>query len=237
MMKLKKMNESLVKFIISAIAFLVLCNSISFGQKYMIYQGDTSAFQQSIIIEGNDTLYSAPCHSYEVENGRIINLTDDKCKRQGYWRYCYENKILESEGYYNDNKLDGTWKNYNRKGRLIKESVYIATPFETHKIREVDFKDGRKIVLKETNWVIRTQLSHLVLWMVITIGSFWIRFFVNLGIYSNGSLNGFQVFFASFFTFWFSKKTKNSELSKFSNLLSLLFMVFFFSVLIANVIY
>lgn len=60
-----------------------------------------------------------------IAKNEKINRLDDRNEKQGVWKTFYLNMNLKTECRYNNNKLNGYYKEYNEKGEEIKTIKYI----------------------------------------------------------------------------------------------------------------
>jgi antitoxin component YwqK of YwqJK toxin-antitoxin module len=60
-----------------------------------------------------------------IVNRDKINRKDRNNLKQGKWMYFYENGVVRLEGTYKDDKKNGYFKEYDRKGNLIKTEKYL----------------------------------------------------------------------------------------------------------------
>lgn len=245
------------------IIIIILCQTaFSFGQKFMVKNGDTVPYQLEIIIQtdtvhyGNktyypgDTLFEGACQTFEKINGKIVNQTDAYCLNQGVWT------ISDSlgnywSGIYRDNKKIGVWKHYDKNGKLLKEVEEIALDSKVYRIKEIDYSSGKPITVINKP-LLSFYIKNLYAFMIIFFVAFFGRIFVNSKIYNNENGTDFSLFYIGFgkladkkaahgilcfFTFWFFKyDPKNRWLVITSNSLSLLALIICVAMVIGTTI-
>jgi hypothetical protein len=229
---------------------MVIClmsTMFSFGQKFMVKNGDTLPYQVKMEINNGDTTYLGASITFEKVNGRIINRTDENCVRQGHW------KNTDSSGTYwegdcKDGKAIGLWKQYSKSGKLLKEQETVSVAGDTYTVKEIDYSSGHPVIVVNKPFL-AFYLKNLYLIMIVFFVAFFSRVFINSIIYNreNNTNHSPIYFFAPgyvtqnyghsiicTFTFWFSKyKPENRKLVLISNTLSVIALGIFFGIIIA----
>lgn len=238
--------------------FINLISIAAFGQKFMIEGKDTLPYHVDMHITKDtsrfdsitgyhyDTTYSVTCHTFERRDGQIINVTNDRCGRQGLWIVPDSNGDYW-KGRYGDAGKVGLWSKFDKTGRLLRESETVWSSGKEYGIREIDYSTGSRRVLLNRP-VFGFFIQHLWLYFTIILGSFFSRVFINSAIYnSENDTNYSPIYFYApgyvsdnymhslicTFTLWFSDyKPENRRLVLISNTLSLIALITFFGSII-----
>lgn len=231
--------------------------TISFGQKFMIKNGDTLPYQEKMKIRTDtlylgdktfypgDTLYEGACRTFEKVNGQIINQSDDRCLRQGLWI------ITDSlgnywTGNYKNNKEIGIWKRFDKQGNLIKETRQVHLGQDSYLIKEISYKDNVRTVIVDRKFL-AFYIDNFFILIVIIFGAFFGRVFINSKIYNIENGTDFSPIYFHFgplvtknfehsllctFTLWFTNyKPENRKLVIISNTMSLIALTLFFGII------
>lgn len=231
---------------------------LSFGQKFMIKNGDTLPYQEKMVIQTDtvyfgdktlypgDTLYEGVCRTFEKINGQIVNQSDDHCLRQGLWT------ITDSlgnywTGYYKNNRQTGIWRRFDKEANLLKENRQVHLGQDSYLVKEIVYKDNVATVLIDKKFL-AFYIDNFFILVTIILGSFFGRVFINSKIYNieNGTNYSPIYFFASgyvsdnighslicTFTLWFSNyKPENRQRVIISNTMSIIALTIFFGIII-----
>lgn len=137
---------------------------------------DTESSGSRAIYPG-DTIYLGACNTFEKINGQIINVTDDQCRRQGFWIVEDSNESYW-KGNYKDGDEIGVWKKFDKVGSLLTESEYVKFLNEDYKIREIDYSSGSPNILINKP-VLGFYIRYLWLFIALILGPFFSRVFIN----------------------------------------------------------
>ena len=229
------------------IIMIVFCwTTSSFGQKFMIKNGDTLFYKLEMVIADGDTSYLEACHTFEKVNGKIVNLSDDQYLRQGPWI------ITDSLGnywigiYHNGNEK-GIWKFFDKSGKLLKETEKVSFGGDTYLVKEIDYINGQPIILIDKPFL-AFYIKNLTAIMIIFFVAVFGRVFINSRIYNieNGTdYSPIYFYFPGFvsknfehslrcsFTFWFfNYKPECRRLVIISNTMSAIALLIFFGIII-----
>lgn len=219
------------------ISILLVLTIFSFGQKFMIKNGDTLLYKEEMRVNDGDTTYLGACWTFEKINGQIINQSDNKCHAQGFW--IIKDSLGNSwKGDYQDGKRTGTWKQFDKFDKLLKEKETITINKDTYTLKEVDYSSGQPVILVDKPFL-AFYLKNLLLITIILFVSFFSRIFINHRIYNieNGetvSINNFKHNLLCTYSFWFSNyKPENRKLVLITNTLSIISLVLFFGIILA----
>jgi hypothetical protein len=206
---------------------------------------DTEYCATSTIYPG-DTTYSAPCACFEKINGKIVNLTDDNCLRQGLWliKDSVGNYLT---GNYKDGNEKGIWKKFNKYGKLLKVTEEVSLGDSSYKIKEIDYSSGHAVTVVDRAFL-AFYIKNFFIIISIIFGSFFGRILINNRIYNveNGTnyspiafvfpgyvSKNFTHSLLCTFTLWFFKyKPENKKRVLISNILSLIAFGTFIGLLI-----
>jgi hypothetical protein len=213
----------------------------------MIKDNDTLPYQETMEVrENGDTAYLGACWTFEKVNGQIINQSDDQCLRQGRWI------ITDSlgnywTGNYHDNNQVGIWQQFDKSGKLIKETEEVSFDKDTYKVKEIDYSSGQPVTLIDKPFL-SFYIKNLVAIMVIFFVALSGRVFINSSIYNSENGTDFSPIYFHFgpfvtknfghsllctFTFWFSNyKPENRRLVIISNTMSVIALTIFFVIII-----
>ncbi len=163
---------------------------------------DTLRFGSNVFYPG-DTSYSAPCATFEKINGQIINVTDDRCLRQGLWII---NDSIGNywEGRYHNNNQTGLWGQYGKNGRILKEIENVSFANETYLVKDIDYSSGVPVV-KINKPFLSFYIKNLVMIFILLMVSFWSRVFINSSIWNDENNTDFSPIYF-FFPGFVSKK-------------------------------
>ncbi|RXK58905.1 hypothetical protein ESA94_16080 [Lacibacter luteus] len=196
--------------------------------------------------ENGDTVYLGACRTFEKVNGQIVNQSDDHCLSQGLWT------ITDSlgnywTGNYHDSHRDGIWKQFDKSGKLLKETEHVYFNKENYKVKEIDYVSGQPVTLIDKPFL-GFYIKNLVAIMVILFVTFFGRVFINSSIYNSENGTDFSPIYFHFgplvtknfghsllctFTFWFSNyKPENRRLVIISNTMSVIALTIFFGIII-----
>ncbi len=232
--------------------------TLSFGQKFMIKNGDTLPYQEKMVIQTDtvyfgdqtyypgDTLYEGACRTFEKTNGQIVNQSDEHCLRQGLWT------ITDSlgnywTGIYHDNNEVGIWKRFDKSGKLLKETEEVSISKDTYKVKEIDYTSGQPVTFIDKPFL-AFYIKNLIAIMIIFFVTLFGRVFINSSIYNIENGTDFSPIYFHFgpliaknfghsllctFTFWFSDyKPENRRLVIISNTMSAIALTIFFGIII-----
>lgn len=225
--------------------------TLSFGQKFMIKDNDTLPYQETLeVSENGDTVYLGSCRTFEKINGQIINQSDDHCLRQGLWIITDSTGNYWTGNYYNNNQ-DGIWKQFDRSGKLLKETEEVSFYKDTYKVKDIDYTSGQPVTSIDKPFL-AFYINNLVAIMVIFFGTLFGRVFINSRIYNIENGTEFSPIYFHFwplvtknfghsllctFTFWFSKyKPENRKFVIISNTMSLMTLIIFLGIIIGLVV-
>lgn len=196
--------------------------------------------------ENGDTVYLGACWTFEKLNGQIVNQSDDHCLRQGLWT------ITDSlgnywTGNYHDNNEIGIWKQFDKNGKLLKETEEVSFGKDTYKVKEIDYTSGQPVTIIDKPFL-AFYIKNLVAIMVILFVTFFGRVFINSNIYNSENGTDYSPIYFHFgplvtknfghsllctFTFWFSNyKPENRRLVIISNTMSVIALTIFFGIII-----
>jgi hypothetical protein len=216
----------------------------------MIKNNDTLPFKAEMAIHNGDTSYLSTCWTFEIQAGKIINQRDQNCLPQGNW------VIIDSlgnykTGNYKDGKAYGIWKQFDKSGKLLKETERISIGRDTYTTKEIDYTSGHSVTIIDKPFL-AFYLKNLIAIVIVLFLSFFSRVFINSKIYNveNGTDYSPIYFFAPgyvsdnfghslicTFTFWFSNyKSENRQRVLISNTLSIIALGLFFGIIIGLVI-
>ncbi len=221
--------------------------TISFGQMFMVKDTDTLPYQETMEVHQNgDTVYFGACRTFEKVNGQIINQSDDHCLRQGLWTITDSLGNYWTGNYYDNNEV-GVWKQFDKSGKLLKETEEVSFGKDTYKVKEIDYKSGQPVTLIDKSFL-AFYIKNLVAIMVIFFGTFFGRVFINSRIYNIENRTDFSPIYFYFpgfvsknfghsllctFTLWFSNyKPENRRLVIISNTMSLIALTIFVGIII-----
>jgi hypothetical protein len=214
----------------------------------MIKDNDTLPYKLEMEIRDGDTIYLQACRTFEKANGQIINQSDDHCLRQGLWRST-DSLGNYWTGNYHDNNAVGTWKQFDKSGKLLKETEEVSFGKDTYKVKEIDYSSGQPVTLIDKPFL-SFYIKNLIAIMVIFFVTFFTRPFINSTIYNreNGTNLSPLYFGLPFtkkyweyashslmcvFTVWFfNYKPENRRLALVSNTLSAISLTIFFGIII-----
>lgn len=213
----------------------------------MIKDNDTLPYQETMEVrENGDTVYLGACWTFEKVNGQIVNQSDDQCSRQGLWTIT-DSFGNYSTGDYHNNHREGIWKQFDKSGKLLKETEHVSFDKETYKVKEIDYTSGQPVTLIDKPFL-SFYIKNLVAIMVIFFLTFFGRVFINSSIYNVENGTDFSPIFFHFgplvtknfghsllctFTFWFSNyKPENRRLVIISNTMSVIALTIFFGIII-----
>lgn len=248
------------------LTFLLLLVSTSvYGQKFMIVGKDTLPFKSKMAVSYDttykekiayvkaDTTYEEVCYSFEIIDKKIVNQTDDNCRRLGLWIIKDSTGNCET-GMYNDNRQIGVWKNFyfDKAKRLTKElhSVYLGN--DEYTVEQIDYHEGKVTIsnkhpiialLAIINEPFHTFFIHnfgpvLIAFILLL----FLRYALNNGIYNSENGTDFSAFGNRFvltafdpikfkhqlkclFTIWFSRyHPGNRHGAILSNILSIFWL-------------
>lgn len=221
--------------------------TLALGQKFMVKNNDTLPYQETMEVrENGDTVYAGACQTFEKVNGQIVNQSDDQCLRQGLWT------ITDSlgnyrTGFYQDNNETGTWKQFDKSGKLLKETEAIFLGKDTYLVKEIDYTNGKPVTVTDKPFL-SFYIKNLAVIMVIFFLTFFGRIVINSRIYNfeNGTnfspvyffigpfvTKSFGHSFLCTFTFWFSNyKPGNRKRVMLSNTMSIIALAIFFGTII-----
>ncbi len=94
--------------------------------------------------------YDVPgTYDFQVKDGKIIAYYED-------------GKTIKYERNFKDMELDGVWKEYNEKGILIKEGIYINGAFQPTGITKIKYDEEQEILKKlEAEKILKNQQEYL----------------------------------------------------------------------------
>lgn len=213
----------------------------------MISGEDSLPYQETPeVLENGDTVYHAPCQTFEKINGQIVNQTDGLCLRQGRWIITDTAGNFQT-GEYLDNHREGLWRQFNKKGKLLKESEEVSFGKEVYKVKEVDYSSGKPIIVIDKP-LLAFYIRNLLTIMIVFFLLFFSRVLINSRIYNIENGTDFLPVYIHFgplmtknfrhslfctFTFWFfNYKPENKKLILLSNLLSVTALLIFFSLIL-----
>lgn len=213
----------------------------------MVKDNDTLPYQETMEVrENGDTVYLGACRTFEKVNGQIINQSDDHCLRQGRWT------ITDTlgnywTGNYHDNNEVGIWQQFDKNGKLLKETEEVSFGKDTYKVKEIDYTSGQPVTIIDKPFL-AFYIKNLVAIMVILFVTFFGRVFINSSIYNSENGTDFSPIYFHFgplvtknfghsllctFTFWFSNyKPENKRLVIISNTMSVIALTIFFGIII-----
>ena len=212
----------------------------------MIKDNDTLPYKLEMEIRDGDTAYLGACRTFEKINGQIVNQSDDHCLRQGLWT------ITDSlgnywTGNYHDNNEVGIWRQFDKSGKLLKETEEVSFGKDTYTIKEIDYTSGQPVTIIDKPFL-AFYIKNLVAIMIIFFMTFFGRVFINSSIYNSENGTDFSPIFFHFgplvtenfehsllctFTFWFSNyKPENRRLVIISNTMSAIALTIFFGIII-----
>jgi hypothetical protein len=226
---------------------IVCWTTLSFGQKFMIKENDTLPYQETIeVLENGDTIYLGTCWTFEKVNGQIVNQSDEHCLRQGLWTI---NDSLGNywTGTYHNGNEKGIWKQFDKSGKLLKETEEVSIGKDTYKVKEIDYTSGQPVILINKPFL-SFYIKNLISIMVVFFLTFFGRVFINSRIYNTENETDFSPIYFHFgplvtknfghsllctFTFWFFEyKPKNRQLVIISNTMSVIALTIFFGIII-----
>jgi hypothetical protein len=176
----------------SILLLLYLIPLISPAQKFMIWDGDTLPYAQTIkinddtlyygdnIIYPGDTTYSSPCYGFEKLKGKIINRTTPDCKRLGFWIIVNEDSTVSKGEYTSWGRFTGIWKDTDRKGKLVRETEYASVAQDTYILKDVVYKGGKQTIITNKSWFAKLYFRNTLLIALIILGAFFIRVPINM---------------------------------------------------------
>ncbi len=239
---IEKMRETLI-------ILLIINPLLGFSQKFMIEKGDTVPYKLEMHISGTDTSYYDSCNTFIIKNNEIINK-EVNCVRRGYWEVENDNGTISKGNYNSKGSKIGIWKTYEINGQLKEEIEYASIGNDLYVLKDVQYKNGQEIIIKEKTWIAKFYLKHLLIICIILGISFFSRVFFNSTIYNrkNGTSYSPIYFFigtktsdnfghsiACTFTFWWNVKKlreENKQLAIASNVLSIIALGLFFGIII-----
>ena len=213
----------------------------------MIIDGDTLPYARETRIEDGDTLYSAPCHSFEKNSvGAIINLSDAHCFGQGNWIQDDGNGKVET-GIYEDNKRTGIWKIFIND-KLTSEEETVSVQGDTYLIYQAEYDEmGVKTVtlnIQVFGFAMKHVWTIFIILMVLFFGRVLVSsYFINCEEDTDNSpifikpstdkkSNSYHSLRATY-SLWISKsKPANEFTRKLNNNLSTIFTILFLAFLI-----
>jgi len=92
-----------------------------------------------------------------IVDREYINNTDKAGKKQGKWKFFYDNDIVKTEGVYKDDLKNGYFKEYDKNGLLLSIKKYV------NNIEEVQATEVSKLVVKSDyfpNGQIKTSATY-----------------------------------------------------------------------------
>lgn len=213
----------------------------------MVKNNDTLPYREEMEIHNGDTVYLGVCWTFEKTNGQIINQQDKNCIPFGHW-IITDSIGNYKVGEYENGKPTGIWKEFNKNHNLLKESETISIGNETYKIKEIDYSNGKAVIITDKPFL-AFYLKNILLIAVIFFITFFSRIFINSKIYNieNGTkltpiyspfdsikTNYFEHNLKCTFSFWFSNfKPENKKRVIISNILSIITLSIFFGLIIA----
>ncbi|MBK8363704.1 MAG: hypothetical protein IPL24_08430 [Bacteroidetes bacterium] len=141
------------------------------------YHGETMEFR-----ENGDTFYSAPCRTFEMIRGKIINQTDEQCLRQGAWTITDSSGNYRT-GNYKDNKEACIWKQFDKNGKILRLTENVSFGHDTYRVKEIDYTSGQPLTITNKPFL-SFYIKNLVAIMVILFTAFFSRIFINNTIYN-----------------------------------------------------
>jgi hypothetical protein len=212
----------------------------------MIKNNDTLLYKEEIEIHKTDTFFNGTCWTFEKINGQVINQQDKNCIPFGQWMItdCIGNYKV---GEYMDGKPIGIWKQFNKKGKLLKESETVSIGRETYTIKEIDYSSGKATIIIDKPFL-AFYLKNLFSIAVVFFITFFSRVFINSKIYNienstklqsihlpldSIKADNFEHNIKCTFSFWFSNyKTENRKRVLITNTLSIISLSIFFGLII-----
>lgn len=213
----------------------------------MVKGNDTLPYQETMEVrENGDTVYLGACQTFEKINGQIVNQSDGNCLRQGLWT------ITDSlgnywAGNYHDNNQVGIWQQFDKSGKLIKETEEVSFGKDTYKVKEIDYSSGQPVTIIDKPFL-AFYIKNLVAIVIIFFVTFFGRIFINSSIYNVENGTDFSPIYFNFgqlvsknfghsllctFTFWFSNyKPENRRHVLISNTMSIIALTIFFGIII-----
>jgi hypothetical protein len=205
--------------------------------------------------------------SFDIIDGDTINYMDTNCVKHGHWDMQYQKTSYTSRiiGEYENGLEVGNWTTINKHetyheftitGKYIlgkKNGLWITYDSDKHVTNKDEYKNGvlmKEIIVSKGKDIVinkKNYLSYLIerysnIYVIIILGSFWLRTFINSLIYNTLEKTSFFIFFkspwnlkaryhgiSSMLTFHW-KITVNDDLrieKKISNFLSYLFGITF----------
>jgi hypothetical protein len=234
----------------SALLTMLFFYNLAFGQKYMIVGKDTLPFKAKMVVssdtihKGNsiyvklDTLYEDPCQVFEKIKGKTINRTDSSCLKQGLW-IDTDSTGNYSTSVYVDGNDEGKWKNYDKNGKLLKESEEVSLGNHFYIVKQIDYSSGKPVTIINVPFF-GFYINHFSIIVPILVILLLLRAIINNNIYNIENQTSYSAFGSRFkselgepdelrhrvlcmFTLWFFRyKPESRNLVLISNLLSIL---------------
>ncbi|MDP4291968.1 MAG: toxin-antitoxin system YwqK family antitoxin [Bacteroidota bacterium] len=92
-----------------------------------------------------------------IVDREYINKTDKAGKKQGKWKYFYDNDVVKLEGVYKDDLKNGYFKEYDKNGLLLSIKKYV------NDVEEAEAVEVSKLVVKSdyySNGQIKTTATY-----------------------------------------------------------------------------
>jgi hypothetical protein len=212
----------------------------------MIKNNDTLSFKEEMVIRDGDTSYLSTCWTFEIQVGQIINQRDQNCLSQGHW-IITDSLGNYKKGNYKDGKPYGLWKQFDKYGKLLKETERVSIGKDTYTTKEIDYSSGQVITVIDKPFL-SFYLKNFIAIAIVLFFSFFGRIFINSKIYNienetdyspiyfftPGYLsNNFGHSLLCTFSFFFSNyKPENRQRVLISNTLSFVVLGLFFGIII-----
>ena len=241
------------KFIIILCLYFILPQSNVFSQRYTVENSDTVLARSKIYkINGEDTLYTKPCNTFEFRNKEIINYQDANCKKQGMW-YMYDNTAnLYAKGIYKESLKDGEWIYFDNE--YMTDTALKILYENGDEIKKIFYKDDEKqeVIIKSLSQRVFEQTWGLLLAILLIL--FYVRGAINNTIYNELEKTSqslilvnpfktkslFRLYKAMFTFYWDKRVIKNNPSLKqkirTSNILGLVLIGLFVSIVLFTVI-
>lgn len=155
---------------------LLKCCTID-AEKSEIIGSDTFPYKDSIWIPkksslsaeytSKDTSGIKPCPTFEWIHNRKLNITDQKCQKQGLWIESEGNNGLVSTGQYNSDVKVGVWRTYDDT-ILLRETEYKTFNRRQIIVKDLSYSTGKPHALID-HWFYAIYIDTYELFYLLLI--------------------------------------------------------------------
>lgn len=169
---------------------------------------------------------------FAVKAGQSVKV---EYRRTGYWRVYFDTlpKIVRSEGFYQNGKLDGLWKIYSSTGHTLYECHFVEGILREKIL--IDDKGFRQSVVSLLDIEVFMIRNGILLILLAVLPIIAIRFYFNVIVYNringtkyipflqNWQRGGHYASIICLFTFWWSRSAEDSPvMMKYKNMANMI---------------